>query len=222
MAKVVVLVSGGMDSAVLLWLLKKDNDVHALSVHYGQRHAKELAAAKILCEIAKVSHQEIDLRAVRVLLSGSSQTDDQVAVPTGHYADPVMRLTVVPNRNMMMLSVAAAAAIGWGGPEPKAVAFAAHAGDHPVYPDCREEFVAALGGAMRLCHYDGGVSLVAPFLDKTKADLAKLGAELRVPFAKTWSCYCGEERHCGRCGTCVERREAFHLAGVPDPTEYAE
>lgn len=220
MAKVVVLVSGGMDSAVLLWSLKDKHEVMGLSIHYGQRHAKELQAAETLCRLAGVPQQTIDLQMLRPLLAGSSQTDDSVAVPTGHYADPVMRLTVVPNRNMLMLSVAAAAVIGWSGEDYhgiRAVAYAAHAGDHPVYPDCRPEFIAALAPALRLCHYDSGVELWSPFVQKTKADLVRLGSALGVPFGETWSCYVGGNRPCGQCGTCQERIEAFQVAGIPDP-----
>jgi 7-cyano-7-deazaguanine synthase len=128
-----------------------------------------------------------------------------------------MRVTVVPNRNMILLAVAIGHAIASGA---DAVAYGAHAGDHAVYPDCRPAFAEAMAEAAGLCHYDPGVTLLRPFIDRTKADIVRLGAALGVPFALTWSCYEGGVRHCGRCGTCVERREAFTLAGVPDPTEY--
>jgi 7-cyano-7-deazaguanine synthase len=227
MAKVVVLVSGGMDSAVLLYHLRREHEVMGLSINYGQRHARELAAATSICYIAGIPHQIINLQSIRSLLAGSSQTDPAVDVPEGNYDDPVMRITVVPNRNMILLAIAAAAVIGWetisGDVQgEKAVAYAAHAGDHAIYPDCRPEFTAAMREAFRLCHYDDGVKLWTPFVENTKADLVRLGNYLGVPFDQTWSCYAGGEKHCGRCGTCRERIEAFSLAGVPDPTEYEE
>jgi len=128
-----------------------------------------------------------------------------------------MKATVVPNRNMILLSVAA----GWAiSSEFDRVAYAAHSGDHAVYPDCRNEFADALDATIRLADWRE-VSLYRPFVDYAKADLVKLGAELGVPFEKTWSCYKGLDLHCGRCGTCIERREAFHLAGIHDPTYYS-
>lgn len=227
MAKVVVLVSGGMDSAVLLYHLKHENEVMGLSIHYGQRHAKELDAAQAICREARVPYIALDLSNIQPLLAGSSQTDARVAVPAGNYDDPAMRVTVVPNRNMILLSVAAAAVIGWAhelgdGRGPKAVAYAAHSGDHAIYPDCRYEFVETMREAFHLCHYDDGVKLWTPFVESTKADLVRRGHYLGVPFHLTWSCYRGGEKHCGRCGTCRERIEAFSLAGVPDPTIYEE
>ena len=181
----VALLSGGMDSATLLYYLANQGcRVYPLSVHYGQRHARELAAAAAICERLGVPHTVCDLSNIKPLLRGSSQTDD-VAVPEGHYEDPVMRLTVVPNRNMILLAVASAMAIGNGS---RTVAYAAHAGDHAVYPDCRPEFVEALQAALHLCHYDGGVDLYTPFLGQTKAQIADLGTTLKVPYELTYSC----------------------------------
>lgn len=128
-----------------------------------------------------------------------------------------MKVTVVPNRNMIMLSVAAGWAISQGFDQ---VAFGAHSGDHAIYPDCREEFAEAVDRAMSLADWHR-VRLVRPFVRMTKADIVKRGADLHVPFQSTWSCYKGAAQQCGRCGTCVERREAFYLAGVVDPTDYA-
>jgi 7-cyano-7-deazaguanine synthase len=127
-----------------------------------------------------------------------------------------MKATIVPNRNMIMLAVAVGFGLANGVEE---VAYAAHAGDHAIYPDCRPEFVEALNGAVALCDWRK-IKLVAPFLKKTKADIVTLGDELGVPFVMTWSCYVGGKNHCGKCGTCVERREAFDLAGIKDPTTY--
>jgi 7-cyano-7-deazaguanine synthase len=216
--KTVLIYSGGMDSTILLYhLLAEGHEVAALTVDYGQRHRREIQSAREICEARGLDHEVADLRGLRKLLAGSSLTDDSMAVPDGHYAEETMKMTVVPNRNMLMISVATAWAISL---KAQTVSYAAHAGDHTIYPDCRREFADALNTAMELADWQE-VSLHRPFIELTKADLVTLGAELGVPFEQTWSCYKGEEEHCGRCGTCIERREAFHLAGVPDPTPYA-
>jgi 7-cyano-7-deazaguanine synthase len=216
--KCVVVFSGGLDSTVLLWKMwKLTGQVAALSVDYGQRHRKELVYAKRMSEKLDIPHEVADLRAIRDLIGGSSQTDDSIPVPEGHYAAENMKLTVVPNRNMILLSVA----IGWAiQRKAEVVAYAAHGGDHAIYPDCRPEFVDIMAKAAQVADWRA-VFLDAPFLLKTKAEVVKIGAELGVPFVETWSCYKGGDRHCGKCGTCVERIEAFEKAGVPDPTEYA-
>jgi 7-cyano-7-deazaguanine synthase len=164
-----------------------------------------------------VPHRVVDLRDVGAALSGSALTDD-VAVPDGHYAEETMRITVVPNRNAIMLAVAFGMAAAQ---KAGAVAAAVHGGDHFIYPDCRPGFVAAFQ-AMQDAALEGyaAVTLWTPYVQGSKADIVRDGARLGVPFAETWSCYKGGARHCGRCGTCVERREAFHLAGAADPTGY--
>ncbi len=217
MKSVIVLLSGGLDSTVLLYKLKADGyRVQALSADYGQRHRKELDYAKEICEYTHTKHYIADLNAVKFCLLGGSQTDLSVPVPKGHYADESMKATVVPNRNMIMLSLATGLAIST---KADAVAYAAHAGDHAVYPDCRPEFMTAMHTAMRLADYSP-IQLLAPFATITKADIVKMGSWLNVPFEKTWSCYSGRELHDGTCGTCFERHEAFELAGVTDPTVY--
>jgi 7-cyano-7-deazaguanine synthase len=214
--KTIVILSGGMDSATLLYAVKSRGDaVKALSVDYGQRHVRELLAASRICEEAGVEHRVADLTALRPFMSGSSQTDD-VPVPEGHYTEESMKATVVPNRNMLLLATAAAWAIS---SKFNCVAYGAHAGDHAIYPDCRESFIATMREAFLNCDWHP-IKLEAPFTGMSKADIAKLGGQLGVPFALTYSCYAGREKHCGRCGTCVERREAFQLSGVPDPTAY--
>ena len=214
----VLIYSGGMDSTTLLYfLLSEGYRVKALGVDYGQRHRKELTAARKICQELNVEFQIADLSGVKSLLTGSALTTQEMLVPEGHYTDDTMKLTVVPNRNMVMLSLAIARAIGC---RFQSVAYAAHAGDHVIYPDCRPEFVDAMGRAAELCHYRP-VQILRPFVHKTKADIVKIGQELKVPFSWTWSCYKGKALHCGRCGTCTERAEAFALAGVPDPTAYA-
>lgn len=215
--KVVIILSGGMDSTVLLHHhLQHGDEVRALGVDYGQRHSKELKFAMRTANKLDVPFSVANLSSLRNLLPGSSQTDDGVPVPEGHYAEENMRKTVVPNRNMIMLAVAAGHAIAHG---YEAVSYAAHSGDHAVYPDCREEFAEALSVAVGLCDWDPP-KLMRPFVDSSKADIVGLGVGYGVDFSETWSCYKGREYHCGRCGTCIERREAFYLAGVKDPTVY--
>lgn len=216
--KTILTFSGGLDSCVLLsHLLADGREVKALSVNYGQRHARELQAATAICKRLNVEHFIADLSGLRPLLKGSSQTDNTVPVPHGHYAEESMKLTVVPNRNMMLLAVAGMWAVS---EKAQSIAYAAHAGDHAVYPDCREEFVTPLAEALQNADWHK-VSLERPFLYMTKAEIAKHGAELNAPMELSWSCYDPQgEKHCGKCGTCVERREAFQLAGVLDPTIY--
>ncbi|MGW3855760.1 7-cyano-7-deazaguanine synthase QueC [Micromonospora arida] len=221
-AHVVVIVSGGMDSTVLAYALQQaGSTVTLLSCDYGQRHRRELDYAARTAEALHMPHVVVDLTGIVGVLTGSALTDAQVDVPDGHYTDASMRATVVPNRNAIMLDVAVARAVSAGA---DAVAFGAHAGDHPIYPDCRPAFLAAYESAVRLANegfLPAGFRVVAPFIDCSKADIARLGDTIGVQFADTWSCYKGGERHCGTCGTCVERREAFAVAGVTDPTEYA-
>jgi 7-cyano-7-deazaguanine synthase len=213
---VVVIHSGGLDSSVLLYHLQHEGaTVRALSVDYGQRHRKELASASEICASLGIEHQVADISAVQPLLACGALTGDD-EVPDGHYTDSSMKVTIVPNRNMILLSLA----IGWAvSLKYDAVAYAAHSGDHAIYPDCREAFTSAMREAAHLCDWRR-IDLLTPFVQLDKAAIVRIGADLAVPFAKTWSCYKGGDMHCGTCGTCVERREAFELAGVHDPTPY--
>jgi 7-cyano-7-deazaguanine synthase len=214
--KTILVYSGGLDSTVLLYQARNRGDeLRCLGIDYGQRHNRELRAAQSICDGLGIEYRIADLTSIKPMLAGNSQTGE-IEVPKGHYTDETMKLTVVPNRNMIMLSIA----IGWAvSLKYDMVLYAAHGGDHPIYPDCRLEFIEALQHAAALCDWHH-VNIGAPFVEKTKTDLIRLGAELGVPFEKTWSCYEGREIHCGQCGTCVERREAFELAGVNDPTPY--
>lgn len=215
MKHVVALLSGGLDSAVLLYrLLAEGHRVTALSVDYGQRHARELVAARAIADSQSVPLRVVQVPSIASLLV-SSQTNS-CDVPHGHYADESMRVTVVPNRNMIMLAIAAG--VAWS-MKAQAIAYAAHRGDHAIYPDCRPEFVRAMDLALDSAHYEP-LDLLAPFLATTKGRIVEIGSELAVPFGLTYSCYEGAVLHCGKCGTCVERIEAFRNAGVPDPTEY--
>ncbi len=217
--KTVLIYSGGLDSTVLLYHLRASgHTVQALSVNYGQRHHCELEHAQAICADLGVPYQVADLSNIRPLLAGSSLTSDSIEVAEGHYTEETMKSTVVPNRNMLLLSLATSFALSIGAEQ---VAYAAHHGDHAIYPDCRPEFATAMEHAIELCDWNT-IRLIRPFVDWTKADIAKRGAELNIPLEKTWSCYKGKALHCGRCGTCIERREAFDLAGITDPTLYAD
>lgn len=218
--KTIVICSGGLDSVSLAHIVAREHELtRLLSFDYGQRHLKELDYAASCAERLGVPHQIIDLRGIGAALTGSALTDD-IDVPDGHYAEESMRVTVVPNRNAIMLTVAFGVAAANG---DDAVATAVHGGDHFIYPDCRPAFTEAFN-TMQKAALDGyaDVSLYTPFVHRTKADIVKDGARVDTPFADTWSCYKGGSRHCGRCGTCVERREAFDLAGIPDPTDYED
>lgn len=222
MIKTIAIVSGGMDSVTLAyWLKARGDDLTLLSVDYGQRHKKEMSFAAKAAEALGADHHIVDMTSVTKLIATSSLTGD-VVVPDGHYAEETMRATVVPNRNMMMLSVACAVAIS---SEADYVATGVHGGDHFIYPDCRNEFIqaasaAAIVGMVGMSKNFKGI--IAPFVYNDKEGIAKIGDELGVPWVDTWSCYKGGEVHCGRCGTCVERQEAFYLAGVTDPTIYED
>lgn len=217
--KTVVVCSGGLDSVTLAHLVADTRELTRLvSFDYGQRHAKELEFAVRAATRLGVPHDVIDMRGIGAVLTGSALTQDDVDVPDGHYAEDTMRITVVPNRNAIMLTVAYGIAAAHG---DNAVATAVHGGDHFIYPDCRPEFTRAFE-VMQNHALDGyaDVSLFTPFVDIPKADIVTIGARHNVPFGETWSCYKGGANHCGRCSTCVERREAFAIAGVDDPTTY--
>ena len=218
--KTLVVCSGGLDSVTLAHKMAKESELDSLiSFNYGQRHTNELDFAARCAAALSVRHDIIDISNVGKLLSGSALTDD-IDVPEGHYEEESMRVTVVPNRNAIMLTIAFGVAASR---ECDAVAIAVHGGDHFIYPDCRPAFIDSVQ-AMQNYALDGvqAVKLLAPFVHVDKAEIVRQGAAIDVPFADTWSCYQGGERHCGRCGTCVERREAFAVAGVDDPTEYID
>lgn len=190
--------------------------VAALTFDYGSKHnPREIPWARHHAGVLGIPHEVVNLdfmgRLFRSdLLVGGGE------VPDGHYEEATMRQTVVPFRNGILLAVAAGYAESRGA---EAVVIAAHAGDHAIYPDCREAFMASMGEAIRLGTY-AGIRILRPFIALTKAQIVARGRELGVDFDRTWSCYKGGRVHCGTCGTCVERREAFAVAGVEDPTEY--
>lgn len=218
--KTIVVCSGGLDSVVLAHKTAAEEELLALlSFDYGQRHKKELQCAEECARRLGVPHLLLDISSLGRLLSGSALTD-QVEVPEGHYAEENMKSTVVPNRNVVMLAMAFAVGAARGA---EAIAAAVHGGDHFIYPDCRPEFVEAFQHMEDLALAGvAGLALRTPFVHASKADIVTVGDRLGVPFERTWSCYRGGEVHCGRCGTCVERLEAFALAEVADPTLYAD
>ena len=216
--KVVVLCSGGMDSVTALYQAQREHTVvAAVSFDYGAKHnAREIPFAAEHAKKFGVRHEVIALDFVNRLFA-SDLLQSGGAIPEGHYEAANMKQTVVPFRNAIMLSIACgfAESVGADG-----LVIAAHGGDHAIYPDCREDFMRAMGDAMRLGTY-AHIQLLRPFIALNKGQIAALGAKLGVDFARTWSCYKGGAVHCGKCGTCVERREAFQQAGIPDPTVYA-
>tara|TARA_B100001093_G_scaffold242919_1_gene232723 strand:- start:452 stop:1108 length:657 start_codon:yes stop_codon:yes gene_type:complete len=215
--KAVVLFSGGLDSTVLArQLIQQKASVRLLSIDYGQRHEKELEHSSFIAKELKVPHRILTLPNLADILGGSSLTDPNIELPEGHYAEESMKATVVPNRNMILLALAAGYALSV---DFDTIAYAAHAGDHTIYPDCRPAFADAMETALSLADWKN-LDLHRPFVNLSKADLVKKGMELGAPLHLSWSCYAGRKLHCGKCGTCVERKEAFAIAKVPDPTEY--
>ncbi len=217
--KVVVLVSGGMDSVAALYDSAAQHEVVAgLSFDYGSKHnPKEIPFGSVHCGKLGVAHRVIRLDFIGQLFE-SNLLATGGKIPEGHYEEQTMKQTVVPFRNGIMLAIAGGFAES---AKAEAVVIAAHAGDHAIYPDCREGFMGAMGDALRVGTY-AGIELLRPFIHLTKAQIVTRGHELGVDFSQTWSCYKGGQVHCGACGTCVERREAFILAGLPDPTVYAD
>jgi 7-cyano-7-deazaguanine synthase len=216
--KAIVLLSGGMDSVAAFYDARSHHEVvGAISFDYGAKHNhKEIPFAAYHCRKFRVEHRVISLDFVGELFK-SNLLKSGGAIPDGHYEEETMKSTVVPFRNGIMLSIATGFAESKGA---AGLVIAAHSGDHAIYPDCREEFMNSMAEAIRLGTY-AGITLLRPFIDMTKADIASRGQALGVDFSQTWSCYKGGALHCGTCGTCVERREAFMVAGIPDPTKYA-
>ncbi|WP_417506307.1 7-cyano-7-deazaguanine synthase QueC [Marinomonas gallaica] len=214
--KAVVVYSGGMDSyTVLHTALAAGKDVYALSFDYGQRHSKELDIAAKVCQKFNIPHKVVDISAINSLMAGSSLTDD-IEIPEGHYAEDSMKNTVVPNRNMVLLSMAIAYAVSLEAPE---VYYGAHAGDHHIYPDCRPEFVHAMNAVSQIANYEP-VEIVTPFLNSSKGEILAAGLAMNLNYGDTWTCYNGREKACGKCGACNERMEAFNEQGVTDPLSY--
>lgn len=218
MKNIVVIYSGGMDSFTLLHeaihTAGHDN-VHAVTFDYGQRHKREIDAARGVTKALGISHDVIDLSDVGKALS-SSLTDMNQPVPLGHYEEPSMKQTVVPSRNLILLSIASGIAVSLGAEQ---VWFGAHAGDHAIYPDCRKAFVIRLNEALLAANYSA-VNVCAPYIEMDKGGILARGLALGLcvnDYANTWTCYNGGDKSCGACGACVERAEAFKSAGLVDP-----
>lgn len=216
--KAVVVYSGGMDSyTVLHKAIASGDQVFALSFNYGQKHDKELVVAAKVCEALNISHKVVDITAINELMAGSSLTSDSnEAIPEGDYENANMKSTVVPNRNMVLLSMAIAYAVSL---EAGKVYYGAHSGDHDIYPDCRPEFVEAMNAVSLIANYQA-VEIVAPFLKNSKGDILAAGLAMKLDYANTWTCYNGRKHACGKCGSCIERLESFAKHGLTDPISY--
>lgn len=212
----VIIVSGGMDSVTLLHEVHSHGDeIFAITFDYGQRHKKEIEYAKQNCDKLGIPHKTISLSILNDI-APSSLTRPETDVPEGEYDGENMKQTVVPNRNMVMLSLSASYAIGIGATR---LYYGAHSGDHTIYPDCRPEFVKAISNTLLLCDWHP-VELVVPYLHGNKETILKRGFELGVDYSQTWTCYNGREKACGKCGSCDERIAAFRALGKIDPVEY--
>lgn len=210
----IIILSGGMDSTTLLHY-EKERIALAVSFEYGSNHnAREIECAKWQCARLGIQHLVIPLMFISKYFESSLLNGGDI--PKGSYDSENMKSTVVPFRNGIMLSVATGLAESRG---LKHVMMANHSGDHAIYPDCRPEFTKAFNEAIKAGTYDG-ITLIDPFTHLSKGEIASLGKKLGVDYSHTYSCYCGEEEHCGECGTCRERKEAFKEAGMSDPTKY--
>ena len=213
----VIIVSGGMDSITLLYD-KKDEIALGISFDYGSNHnAKEIPFAEMHCKRLGIKHITINLDFMHQYFK-SSLLQGAEAIPEGHYADENMKSTVVPFRNGIMLSIAIGIAES---NHLKKVLIANHGGDHTIYPDCRPQFIEAIDAAANAGTFVN-VRVEAPYTNIMKGDIARIGKRLGLDYTETWSCYKGGEKHCGKCGTCIERKEALQEAGIHDATEYEE
>lgn len=214
--KAVVIYSGGMDSFTLLNRVIKDGyDVYALTFNYGQKHVKEVEVASTVCKQLNVPHKILDISPINQLMQSSSLVGS-IEVPEGHYQADNMKSTMVPNRNMILLSLAIGYAVDIVASK---VYYGAHAGDHAIYPDCRPEFVHAMNDVAKIANYEP-ISIETPYLNSSKGEILKDGLSMNLTYENTWTCYNGREKACGKCGACVERLEAFADNSATDPVEY--
>ncbi len=215
MKKALIILSGGLDSTVLAHEIVAAGhyQLAALSFDYGQKHTRELEYARQQAKILGIEHKIVPLPFINELFASALLSSSEQDIPHGHYEDENMKQTVVPNRNMIMLSIAAGVALSQ---ERSLLYYGAHSGDHAIYPDCRADFVNAMQQVLALCDWQK-IELRVPFLDLDKPEIVRRGAALGVDFARTWTCYTGGERPCGECGSCVERNEAFAANRLSDP-----
>ena len=216
--KVVVVFSGGMDSYTVLHKAAREGfEVLPLTFNYGQKHNKEIEYAEHACIALGVVPKVVDIPAINQLIAGSSLTSD-IEMPEGHYADDNMKSTVVPNRNMILLSLAVGYAVS---SDAHKVFYGAHSGDHEIYPDCRPEFVEKMNSLCAIANYEP-VEIVTPYLALNKTDILREGLAMGLNYGRTWTCYNGREKACGKCGSCVERLEAFSENQMSDSLDYEE
>ena len=216
MTKIIVVYSGGLDSFTLLnEAIRSGKDVSALSFDYGQKHNKELYFVEKFCAQESIDSKIVDVSSIKELFQGSSLTDE-IDIPKGHYEDDSMKSTVVPNRNMILISLALGYAVT---KEAEEVWFGAHAGDHAIYPDCRPEFVEKMDAVARIANYSP-IAVKAPYIAMSKTEILAIGLNMQLDYGLTWTCYEGKELACGSCGACHERLESFAANNVIDPIKY--
>mgnify|MGYP000309346874 FL=1 len=217
MTKIIVVYSGGLDSFTLLnEAIRSGKDVSALSFNYGQKHNKELHFVEKFCAQESIDSKIVDVSSIKELFQGSSLTDE-IDIPKGHYEDDSMKSTVVPNRNMILISLALGYAVT---KEAEEVWFGAHAGDHAIYPDCRPEFVEKMDAVARIANYSP-IAVKAPYIAMSKTEIIAIGLNMQLDYGLTWTCYEGKELACGSCGACHERLESFAANNVIDPIKYS-
>ena len=217
MTKIIVVYSGGLDSFTLLnEAIRSGKDVSALSFDYGQKHNKELHFVEKFCAQESIDSKIVNVSSIRELFQGSSLTDE-IDIPKGHYEDDSMKSTVVPNRNMILISLALGYAVTKKAEE---VWFGAHAGDHAIYPDCRPEFVEKMDAVARIANYSP-IAIKAPYIAMSKTEILAIGLNMQLDYGLTWTCYEGKELACGSCGACHERLESFAANNIIDPIKYS-
>ena len=217
MTKIIVVYSGGLDSFTLLnEAIRSGKDVSALSFDYGQKHSKELHFVEKFCAQESIDSKIVDVSSIKELFQGSSLTD-KIDIPKGHYENDSMKSTVVPNRNMILISLALGYAVT---KQAEEVWFGAHAGDHAIYPDCRPEFVEKMDAVARIANYST-ISVKAPYIAMSKTEILTIGLNMQLDYGLTWTCYEGKELACGTCGACHERLESFAANNVIDPIKYS-
>jgi len=217
MTKIIVVYSGGLDSFTLLnEAIRSGKDVSALSFNYGQKHNKELHFVEKFCAQESIDSKIVNVSSIKELFQGSSLTDE-IDIPKGHYEDDSMKSTVVPNRNMILISLALGYAVT---KEAEEVWFGAHAGDHAIYPDCRPEFVEKMDAVARIANYSP-IAVKAPYIAMSKTEIIAIGLNMQLDYGLTWTCYEGKELACGSCGACHERLESFAANNVIDPIKYS-
>jgi len=215
--KGLVILSGGLDSTTVLYkAMNECDEVEAISFNYGQKHKKELEFATFNCRVLKIKHTIVDISNIRDFLKSSLTSN--VEIPKGHYEEESMKSTVVPNRNMIFTSIAAGYALS---NKFDFLYLGVHSGDHAIYPDCRPEFIKSIENTINIGNYEK-IKIITPYINSSKTEIVTDGLKMNVPYAMTWTCYEGKVKACGKCGSCVERLEAFEKNGIKDPLKYED